>query len=45
MQHGEQWAWMIVVAVASAGQIGLPGGGFGLAGSARTGAGMLVMLF
>lgn len=29
MQHGEQWAWMIVVLAAMLGQIGLPGGGFG----------------
>ncbi|WP_159566682.1 trimethylamine-N-oxide reductase TorA [Budvicia diplopodorum] len=29
MQHGEQWAWMIVVIAAMLGQIGLPGGGFG----------------
>ncbi len=33
MQHGEQWAWMIVVLAAMLGQIGLPGGGFGLAGT------------
>lgn len=29
MQHGEQWAWMVVVLAAMLGQIGLPGGGFG----------------
>ncbi|MDD1780902.1 trimethylamine-N-oxide reductase TorA [Enterovibrio sp. ZSDZ35] len=29
MQHGEQYAWMIVVLAAMLGQIGLPGGGFG----------------
>ncbi|HIF9113172.1 TPA: trimethylamine-N-oxide reductase TorA [Photobacterium damselae] len=29
MQHGEQWAWMLVVIAAMLGQIGLPGGGFG----------------
>ncbi|WP_028025389.1 trimethylamine-N-oxide reductase TorA [Enterovibrio calviensis] len=29
MQHGEQYAWMIVVISAMLGQIGLPGGGFG----------------
>ena len=29
MQHGEQWAWMIVVLASMLGQIGLPGGGFG----------------
>ncbi|SMY15716.1 trimethylamine-N-oxide reductase TorA [Photobacterium aquimaris] len=29
MQHGEQYAWMLVVLAAMLGQIGLPGGGFG----------------
>ena len=29
MQHGEQYAWMIVVLAAMLGEIGLPGGGFG----------------
>ncbi|CAH0533051.1 Trimethylamine-N-oxide reductase 1 [Vibrio stylophorae] len=29
MQHGEQYAWMLVVVAAMLGQIGLPGGGFG----------------
>lgn len=29
MQHGEQYAWMIVVLACMLGQIGLPGGGFG----------------
>lgn len=29
MQHGEQYAWMIVVLSAMLGQIGLPGGGYG----------------
>ncbi len=32
MQHGEQWSWM-VVAGGNVGQIGLPGGGFGFAGT------------
>lgn len=30
MQHGEQWAWMIVVLASMLGQIGLPGGGIWL---------------
>ncbi len=29
MQHGEQYAWMLVVIAAMLGQIGQPGGGFG----------------
>ncbi|RXJ74089.1 trimethylamine-N-oxide reductase TorA [Veronia nyctiphanis] len=29
MQHGEQYAWMLVVLAAMLGQIGLPGGGYG----------------
>lgn len=33
MQHGEQWAWMIVVLASMLGQIGLPGGDLALAGT------------
>jgi biotin/methionine sulfoxide reductase len=35
-QHGEQPFWALVTLAAMLGQIGLPGGGFGMGGMAET---------
>ena len=44
-QYGEQPHWMVVVLAAMLGQIGLPGGGFGLGYSAENGIGNPVKNF
>jgi biotin/methionine sulfoxide reductase len=43
--HGEQVYWMVVTLAAMLGQIGLPGGGFGLGHGAENGIGNPVALF
>ncbi|MEM6623612.1 MAG: molybdopterin-dependent oxidoreductase [Pseudomonadota bacterium] len=44
-EHGEQPIWMAVVLAAMLGQIGLPGGGFGIGYSSENGVGNSVLPF
>ena len=43
--HGEQPCWMAIVLAAMLGQIGLPGGGFGIGHGSENGVGNPVRMF